>query len=182
MRNSVIAGKYAKALFDASLEEGRTDKVSADIDALSGLHQEDEAFLNFLLSPEVLTESKMEFIAKVFQSRMDPLSTNFLRLLVDKGRINLLPEACEAYRELAEEHRGVLRARVVTAVALDGEREARLKRELDRITGKSVILDKKVDPSILGGVVVHMGNKIIDSSLKQGLKRLGESLLHAEVN
>ncbi len=182
MQTGAIADKYAKALFAAAQDAGRVQKVAADMASLLRLRDEDPAFLNFLVSPEVGPEHKTAFILTVFGPRLDPLAVNFLRLLIDKGRIKLLAHTCGEFRRLTEEYRGLMRARVVSAAALDGEQEARIKRELDRITGKDVILDRHVDPALLGGVVVHLGTKIIDRSLRRGLKELSDSLLRAELS
>ena len=182
MMQTSVALKYARALFDTGVEQGTIKQLGLDVGALSSLLDEDPAFLNFLVSPEMLTEKKHEFIGKVFEPRLSPVVTNFMRLLVDKTRINFLPEICEEFARLVEEHHGVLRAEVFTAVPFPAEKEAKLKTELDRITGKNVALDKKVDPSVLGGVVVHLGNKIIDRSLRQGIRSIRESLLATEVN
>lgn len=182
MRETTVALKYARAVFDSALEAGATDPVGADLASLRALEQDDPAFLNYLISPEVLTESKLEFVEKVFKPRVSPLVAQLLRLLVEKARIAFLPVICEEYQRLAEEHRGVLRAEVLSAVPLSDGQATTLKAELDRITGKNVVLEKKVDPSVLGGVVVHLGNQIIDRSLRYGIRRLREGLLHAEVN
>jgi F-type H+-transporting ATPase subunit delta len=182
MLTTVVSHKYARAMFDESVERGLTQKVADDLQALMDLRGEDPAFLNFLNSPEVLTEHKTEFIRSVFGSRLDRLTTDFLHLLVEKGRINFLPEICRDFAHLTEEHQGLLRAQVTSAVPLDAEQEGRLARELARVTGKKVVLEKKVDPSILGGVVVHLGTKIVDRSLRRGLKELAHNLLHVEVN
>jgi F-type H+-transporting ATPase subunit delta len=182
MAQTAIAHKYARALFDSAREAGCMDEVGADVAGLAELEAGDPAFLRFLVSPEVLTERKMEFIKDVFGPRLQDVVTNFLRLLVDKGRVNYLPEMCEEFVRMYEEHQGQLRAQVMTAIPLSADQEARLKSELDRITGRDIQLEKKVDPSVLGGVVVHLGNKIVDRSLRRGLRQLQEKLLRVEVN
>ena len=182
MQESAVALKYARALFDSAVEEGKVDETAADVASVAALKKEDPTFLDFLVSPEVLTEHKLEFIDAVFAPRLIPLVANFLRLLVNKARINFLEEMCEEFERLAEEHKGKLRAQVLTAVPLEQDQEAKLKDRLNRITGKEILLEKRVDPQILGGMVVHLGNKILDGSLRHDLKRLRERLLHAEVN
>jgi F-type H+-transporting ATPase subunit delta len=168
VRETAVAHKYVRALFDSAREEGTLDRVAGDMDALGRLETEDAAFLGFLVSPEVPTERKMEFLEAVFAPRLSGLAVDFLRLLVDKARIDLLPEMCREFAGLYEEHQGI--------------QEARLKAELDRLTGKQVVLEKRVDRELLGGVVVHLGNTIIDRSLRHGIKRMRETLLRAEVN
>jgi F-type H+-transporting ATPase subunit delta len=182
VRETAVAHKYVRALFDSAREEGTLDRVAGDMDALGRLETEDAAFLGFLVSPEVPTERKMEFLEAVFAPRLSGLAVDFLRLLVDKARIDLLPEMCREFAGLYEEHQGIQRARIETAVPLTGDQEARLKAELDRLTGKQVVLEKRVDRELLGGVVVHLGNTIIDRSLRHGIKRMRETLLRAEVN
>lgn len=182
MMSSGLPRRYAKALFDAAREDGVLDRVEADMRALGELKVEDPAFHHFLYSPEVLTESKIEFIEAVFGPRVQVLVMNLMRLLIERGRIGLMNGITEAFRELAEEYHGILRARVVTAVPLEGEQQARLKREMDRLTGKDVRLETVVDPSVIGGVVVHLGDRIVDGSLRFGLKKIGASLYRTEVN
>jgi F-type H+-transporting ATPase subunit delta len=182
MKQIAVAQKYARALFEASLEEGSLDRVSKDLSSLGDLEESDPAFLKFLVSPKVQTEHKLAFIHAVFGPRLAPMAVRFLELLMEKGRIAILPEIAEAFDRLSEEHEGVLRAQVYTAVALSSEAERRLKTGLDRLTGKNVVLEKRVDPHVLGGVVVHLGTRILDGSLRNGLRILSENLHHAEVN
>ena len=182
MLRGAVSHKYARALFDEAVERGVAQRVSDDLVSLLELEEEEPAFLTFLLSPEVSEKQKIEFLRTVFGPRVDPLVVDFLHLLVEKGRMPFLASICRDYQGLFEEHQGLLRAKVLTAVPLDADRERRLKSELDRVTGKNVVLEKKVDPSILGGVVVHLGNKIIDRSLRRGLRELGRSLLRVEVS
>jgi F-type H+-transporting ATPase subunit delta len=179
--SGVIAQKYARALFDSAMAEEKLPVVAEGMRFLVALREEDPAFLEFLVSPEVLTEHKVEFIRKVFGPRLDPMIVNFLFLLVDKGRIDLLPGICRGLIRLVEEHQGLLRAEVVTAHGLEAGEEKRLKEELDRITGKNVILEKRIDPSLIGGVIVHLGDRIIDRSLKRGLKVLSDRLMQAQI-
>jgi F-type H+-transporting ATPase subunit delta len=182
MSATAVAHPYARALFAEAKERERIDRVAADLKSLSDLEKEDPSFHDFLVSPEVLTENKRRFLETVFRPRMDPLSVDFLRLVVEKGRIDILPEIWREFELLVEEHRGVLQARVLTAVPLSGDQETRLKAQLDRLTGKNVVLKKVIDPAVVGGVVVHLGNKILDGSLRQGLDEIRRRLLIVEVN
>jgi F-type H+-transporting ATPase subunit delta len=182
MMQSALAHKYSRALFDVALEEGRLDTVAAEMDSLYRLREEDPTFLNFLLSPEVQHDQKQRFIDAVFRPRVSSLVVNFLRLLVEKARMGVLPEMCREFQQLVEEHQGRLRAQVQTPARLSSDQESRLKTELDRITGKDVILEKRIEPSLLGGVVVFVGNKVIDGSLRRGLGQMREALLAGDQN
>ena len=185
MKQFTVAHKYARALFDAALEEGKLDRLADDVGALRALSRvqaREEAVGRFLISPEIPTEQKIEFLRNVFGPRLDALTVNFLVLLVEKKRIDAYNAITEDFLRMVEEHRGLLRAAVVSAIPLSGEQERRLKTQLDRMTGKNVILEKRVDPGVLGGVEVHLGNRILDGSLRHGLKLLRESLARTEVN
>jgi len=180
MLDIAVARKYARALFEASTKQGNVERVHADLEAIDALRDEDPSFLGFLVSPEEPNDRKHAFIGAVFEPRVDPLVTGFLRLLVEKGRIVNLPAICVEYRTLSEEARGVLRAEVVTAVSLGEDHEARLREELGAISGKEILLEKRVDPAILGGVIVHLGEQIIDRSIRRGLRTMADALLAAE--
>ena len=181
MLTATISRRYARAIFGAALEENKLPRVAGDLANVLAVNRQNPAFLNFLLTPEVLTDGKEEFIRTVIGPWADPLTVNFLFLLMDKKRTAHLTEICRDVQMLYEEHQGLVRAEVLSAVALDPAQEARLKRELDRLTGKDVRLEKRVDPSVLGGVIVHLGKKVIDRSLRRGLRELGDRLLHVEV-
>ncbi|NNF07545.1 MAG: ATP synthase F1 subunit delta [Candidatus Eisenbacteria bacterium] len=177
MLDIAVARKYAKALFEVSLREGNADRISSDLHSLLELRDSDPSFMAFLVSPEVATDPKHEFIGAVFEPRLDPMVIGFLRLLVDKGRIVNLPSICEVFQILSEEHRGLVRAQVISVTPISASQETKLKQELGRLSGKEVILESKLDPSILGGIIVHLGDKIIDRSVRGGLKSLNHHLM-----
>jgi F-type H+-transporting ATPase subunit delta len=185
MKQFTVAHKYAHALFNAAQEEGKLDRVAADAAALLALYRAQvraEAVDRFLVSPEVPTEEKISFLGTVFGPRMDAMTVNFMVLLVEKKRIDGYPAILEEFLRMVDEHRGLLKAAVLSAIPLSVDQERRLKTQLDRMTGKNVVLEKRVDPGVLGGVEVHLGNQILDGSLRYGLKRLRESLGRTEVN
>ena len=182
MLNVAVARKYARALFDASLKAGIAERVNTDLESLTTLGDEDPAFLKFLVAPQIPTEPKQEFIGIVFEPKLHALVTSFLRLLVDKGRIVNLPLICREFKELSEENRGILRVGVVTVVDLTGEQEKRLVQELTTLSGQQVILEKRIDPGILGGVILHYGDKIVDRSIRRGLKTMSDALLASRRN
>jgi F-type H+-transporting ATPase subunit delta len=185
MKQFTVAHKYARALFNAALEEGNLDRVADDMAGLLDLtrsRSQEGNFARFLVSPEVSTEEKIAFLRRVFGPRLDPMTVNFIILLLEKKRILAFLEVSEVFTRMVEEHRGILKARVVSVIPLSGDQERRLKTRLDFLTGKNVVLEQRVDSEVLGGVEVHLGNRILDGSLRQGLKRLRETLQRTEVN
>ncbi len=110
MLTTTISHRYARAIFGAALEENKLPRVAGDLANVLALNRQDPAFLNFLLTPEVLTDGKEEFIRTVIGPWADPLTVNFLLLLMDKKRIAHLTEICRDVQQLYEEHQGLVRA------------------------------------------------------------------------
>ena len=140
MKQFTVAHKYARALFNAALEEGNLDRVADDMAGLLDLtrsRSQEGNFARFLVSPEVSTEEKIAFLRRVFGPRLDPMTVNFIILLLEKKRILAFLEVSEVFTRMVEEHRGILKARVVSVIPLAGDQERRLKTRLDFLTGKN---------------------------------------------
>jgi F-type H+-transporting ATPase subunit delta len=116
---------------------------------------------------------------KLLAGWVGPVVVEFLELLLKKGRFGLLHAAAERYRELLEEERGIVRAKAVTAVRLTDLERVKLVEKLQIVTGKTVLMSETVDPAVLGGVLVQVGGKIIDGSVRSALRDLREALLAA---
>ncbi|MEZ4388993.1 MAG: ATP synthase F1 subunit delta [Candidatus Krumholzibacteriia bacterium] len=176
MRDRKIAVRYAQALLDVAMDRGKVDGITESFDAIAAAMTGHKDLLVFMQSPQVRTQEKKQLIETVFAERVEPAMLHFLELLLDKDRIMHLGDIHEEYSALVEIHRGVQRVRVVTAVPLPGDLEQKLAAKLAALTGKTIILDKKVDPSVIGGVCVTMGDQIIDGTVATGLSRLGHAL------
>jgi len=181
-QSAAVARKYALALFNAAKQRGDLDAVSADLMSLRDLYQADPRFRNFLLAPDVTDDRKQQFVAAVLGGKLKPLSREFLGLLLTKGRFSMLEAAASHFEQLVEAERGIVRVRATTAVALTDANRTQLTASLMALTGHKVLLAEDVDPRILGGVVVHVGGKIIDGSVKAALAELRESLLSAPLH
>src|SRR5512140_129895 len=149
MYDPIIARKYATALFRAALNAGALDAVAGDIESLSDVLVENPAFVKFLSSPQEGPDRKHALLKKLFEHRMAPTTFNFLNVVVEKKRTGHLPEIADEFQELVRQHRGIVKAVVTTAVPLDGEQTGRLKTELDRLTGRTVQIESRVDPQVL---------------------------------
>jgi ATP synthase F1 delta subunit len=181
VRELALAIRYAEALFLAARERNALDAVAQDVASVQELLR-DRKLLAFLESPQILDEDKEAVVRRVFRERVHPLVVDLLLLLLDKHRISHLPDILEMFQRRLDEYRGILKARVVTAVPLPDEEAERLRRNLEARTGKKVVLEREVDPSILGGVTVILGNRIIDGSLRNGLEKVRQYLLEATVH
>lgn len=176
MRDRKVALRYAQALLEVALARKLVDDLDESLRGLTAVADRHPELARFLQNPQVPLAQKKELVEKVLGDRVEPVLLQFLELLLDKGRILHLRDIQSVYAALVEEHRGLQRARVVTAVPLPDDLEARLVDKLAALTGRQIILEKKVDPSVVGGVCVTMGDQILDGTVRTGLQRLRESL------
>lgn len=170
----VLAGRYGKALFLAAEAAQQEEQVLKDIAAA---HRQLLDFAPFFRNPRVSSSDKKRRLQELLGARVGPLALKFLAMLVDKKRFELLPQiGVQLERSLAEKKR-TARAHVRAAAPLSPDDAERLKKLLSSFSGKSVDLDIKEDPELLGGVVVHLGDWVLDSSLRGQLRRLKEELI-----
>lgn len=179
MREPAVARKYAVALFNASRKRGELDAVDADLESVRELVASDRRVVNFLGAPDVGVDKKRAFVGAVLGGRVGPLVLEFLDLLLEKGRFNFLLPAAAQFHEMALEARGIIRVQATTAVKMGEAERTALVARLQGLTGKTVQLTGAVDPRIMGGVVVKIGGKILDGSVKTRLSDLRESLMSA---
>jgi F-type H+-transporting ATPase subunit delta len=176
-----VAKRYATALFRAALKMNALDAVLADLEALNIVLERDPGLIRFLSSPRELDEAKEELIERLFTGRAHDLVVRLLLLLLRKGRILHLSDVVAAYRAAIEEHRGIAPARVVTAVPLEMDLSDRIRRELERLTGKQIRIRPLVDPRIIGGVIIMVEGLVYDRSVRHELNKLRNRLLEVRI-
>ncbi len=176
-----VARKYAQALFGAAKEKGLIDKAYEQFNDLKAFIASDSLLLDFLNAPQVLEEHKEELVRNVFRERIERLFVEFLIVLVEKHRIAFLPEVIDEFTRLVEAEKGIGRATVTTATPLNEKEKSGLVTKLTAKTGLKIELEEKVDPDILGGMIVILHNEIIDGSVRRGLDLLEEQLVKVKV-
>jgi F-type H+-transporting ATPase subunit delta len=181
MQDAIVARKYATALFDAALGRDELDHVAEDLAGLAALKASGTDLGRFLEAPHLTTEVKRAVLARAFEGRTSGLTLRFLHLLIDKKRTDQLEGISERFGDLLREHRGHVLARVRTAVPLEPGQSERLAATLGRLIGKTVDIQSRVDPEVLGGVVLEFGTTIVDRSVRRGLDDLRDRLLKARV-
>ncbi len=181
MRDRRVATRYAGALLASAKEAGVLDGIADSYAALLAVVKDNRDLVIFLDSPQVPEQEKKKLLKDVIGSKVEDLLLTFFYLLIDKNRIENLQDIGEAFADLVETDSGVLRAGVVTAVPLAADLEKPLQERLAAMTGKTVILESKVDPGVLGGVCVTMGGKILDGTVRANLNRLHKQLAKAPV-
>jgi len=182
MREIRVARRYAQALFNISLESDNLDIIASDILQFRSFISKDKRFVNFLEAPQVSTEQKIEIIRDTFTTLLAPRLLMFLELLLRKHRVNLLPDIADEFEKLMEEHHGLIKAKVLTAVHLDDDMKDRLKEELEKFSGKKIELIHRIDRTIIGGIVVFLHNQVIDRSIRHQISALRQNLLKVKVH
>ncbi len=172
-----IARRYARALLDIGRQAGTVDALGADIAAFLETAR-GSALLATLANPIYTREERRRVLDAVLtKTTPSPMAANFLRLLLDKDRMGALPDVVVAYGELADDVAGRVRATVTMAAPVSDALRATIARALEASTGKTVVLESAVDPSLLGGLTVRVGSRLIDASLRSRLAQLQLDLL-----
>jgi len=167
------ARRYARAVFDIALEENGLERWQSDLQQIVGAAA-DARFLAVLESPKIKFEEKSRLLSQL--GGIDPLVLNLVRLLVARGGVNILPDIAAEYYHLVDDYRGVETAVVVTAVPLEKKDKEKLAEELGAIVDKKVQLESSVDPSIIGGIIVRVGGRLLDGSTRSKLMALKKDL------
>ncbi len=172
-----VAGRYAAALFDLAKEASKLPAVEADLAKFGQMLDESPDLVRLVRSPVISAEDQAKALAALAaRGRLGDLSANFLQLVARNRRLFALSDMIKAFRALAARSRGEISAEVTSAVALTGAQTADLKQVLKASVGKEVTLTERVDPSLLGGLVVKLGSRMIDSSIRAKLQNLKVAL------
>jgi F-type H+-transporting ATPase subunit delta len=173
----VIADRYAQALVGMISDLKELDRIDAELTLFSNLFKTDDRFRRFFLSPRVLTEKKKEFIRLIFKDQFSKEVINLILLIIDKHRENLALDITQRFDNLADEVRGVESGTVITAVPLHKDDFTLLEDRIQIFSKRRITLVQKVDPSIIGGVVLWLGNHVVDGSIRYRLEMVRRDLL-----
>ena len=172
-----LAGRYASALYDLALAQGSVAVVEGDLDTLASAIRESDDLAALIRNPEVRREDLAKAIAAVGNLlELSPLTGNFLGVLAANRRLAKLPDMARAFAAIAAAERGEVSATVTSAHPLDAGQIAALAEKLKVLEGCDVKLNAVVDPAILGGLVVQIGSRMIDSSIRTRLNSLAQAM------
>jgi F-type H+-transporting ATPase subunit delta len=170
---SGVAERYAGSLFDLALQANSVAKVEADLGSFEKMLSNSADLDRLIKSPVFSSEDQTRAIAAIVdKAKIAGLAGNFLRVVAANRRLFAVPGMIKAFRRIAAEHRGEAAAEVTSAHALTPAQQTELKAALKSVAGKDVAITVTVDPSLLGGLVVKMGSRQIDTSLKTKLNSL----------
>lgn len=172
-----LSGRYATALFDLARDDRAIDAVSESLDAIKRALAESPEFAALTTNPLLSRTDAAKAVAAIASSMgLDSLTAKFLGVLAQNRRLGQLPAVIRAFTALAAAHRGEATAEVTSAHPLDAAQIDALKAQLRTKAGRDVALDLKVDPAILGGLIVKIGSQMIDSSIRTRLNTLAVAM------
>lgn len=174
----VIARRYATALLELGSETHQLDALVDELQRAAQAYELSAELRSALADPLVSVQAKHEIVKEVAtRLALGQVTKNALALLVDRRRIKALPAIAQRLREMADDKRGVLRAEILTAMPLPEEYFTQLQQQLERVTGRRIALDRKLDPSLICGVVARVGDTVYDGSLIARLRKMKETML-----
>jgi F-type H+-transporting ATPase subunit delta len=180
MSNQASAGRYAKALLDVAIKEADPVNAEQELASFAELYSGNEELRKAFANPAVPVKAKRGVIEQL-SNRLKPSKPvmKLLLLLADRDRLELLPNLLTAYRERLMDYQQVVRAEVVSAMPLPEAQAKQLQDKLARLTGRTVTMTTRVDPSIIGGVVARVGSTVYDGSVATQLQRMKDRLVES---
>lgn len=182
MTSGAAAGRYARALFDVAVKEhADVEKVQADLQQFVDLFKQ-HPVLGDTLSNPAIPASKKQAVTKALVERAGPVTPmvgKLLLMLAERDRLALLPDLARIYGERVMDHLKVIRGELTTAVAIAPDRLRALEQGLQQATGRKVVLESKVDPSIIGGAITRLGSTVYDGSVTTQLEKMRQALVQS---
>lgn len=176
MKKNEIARQYSKALYEIGEEK---DNLFELYDELKELHQtlnENEELSKALLHQRVLVEEKQKVFKRVFEGKLSDDIYKFMLLLIEKRRIYFLENIVQEFRRLVYKHENIITVEVTTAVEMQEETREKLKAKLNEYVDKKIEMEEYCDPDIIGGMIIKVGDYLIDGSIKSKLESLEEKI------
>ena len=172
MLSERIARRYVRALFALAAEEGLVDKIGPELAELQQLYREHTGLRNALRDLRLPLEGKRDLLLRLLGDGVPPLLQRFIELLVQKRRLEVLHWAGNLFAELQDEAAGLRHACVVSALPLTDEQRERLRATLSHLLGLQIVLSARVDPAVIGGIMVKVGDLVIDGTIRNRLQGL----------
>lgn len=177
IKGSDIAKVYADALFDLAKAAGTIDKIGAELQELASIQVQEPQFAEFLSSQVIDDDERERSLERMFRGRVDDALLDTLQVMNQHGRIGLLPQLLRAFVLRIEEDRGQVEVRAISAVELSGVEQADVQTLAAQLTGRQPLMDYRIDPSIIGGLVLEVGGYRYDDSVRHNLDALRRRLL-----
>jgi len=177
MIGEVIARRYAQALFNAARDADVVENIFGELSSIAELMAVQREFQYFMLTPRIEKKRKIQVFQDTFGDRFHPITMKFLSLIIEKQRQEFLKKIFYYYKILYNIYFRQVEATAKSALPLSEKEEQEINDLINRITEKKALLTTKTDPSIIGGIIIQIGNTIFDSSVRGQLKDMHQSLL-----
>ena len=177
MSIEIVADKYSSAMLELAQEQGNLVTTEENLLYVASVLNEQPELVGFINNPIVEADAKISLLGKVFGTAVEKTVLHFMYVMVKRGRYRYLQDTIRAFIKKSREARGILEATVTVAEPITADVEASVQAKLRDVTGKDVILSVRQDPSIMGGIVIQVGDKRIDGSVARRLEELEKSLL-----
>jgi len=177
-----VARRYSAALFEVARKRGEVDAVSSNLQEVAGTIASSHDLMSVMHHPLLTQQKKRSIVREIFGTQIRPDVENFLFLVMQKNRAVLLPEMVREFERMVDEFRGEADAQVTTATPLSAQQIADLQVALQKRFGVKVRLHLHVDPEVLGGLQVQVGDKLLDATVRTKLTRLSEQLKRVKVS
>lgn len=170
-----IAARYAQSLIDLALEQGQLEAVHADMKWLQAVCQQNRDFVNMLRSPIIKADAKQKMVAAITEKNIGTLTAAFNKLVIAKGRESILPEIATAFIDAYKQHKGIHTLFLTTAAPISDATRNALVDQVKKSAGfKEVELEERVDPALIGGFVLQVGDRLVDASIAYDLKNIAK--------
>jgi F-type H+-transporting ATPase subunit delta len=179
VQESTVARSYAAALFELGQRTGEAEAFGRALARVAGLIESDRRIREFLRSPKIDPSTKKDALAQALGRTVPAYVLDFLKVMIDKRRQNLVPQVASEYGLMLDEQMGRLNAQVTLAHEPDERQEEDIAARLSELLGKAVVPHIRVDPDILGGIVVRFGDRVLDGSLRRRLRTLRKQMLES---
>jgi len=174
---SRVAKRYAKAWFSLALENKKLEKAADDAAMLAGLIRKQDEFRTFLHNPLVTPGKRKQLLSDLFSEKVDGLTFDFLNMVSQKKRLNVLEEIVGQFSSLVRQHNNQIVAEVRSAAVLEDSQLDAIRQKIEGMTGKKAIIHTAQDKSLIGGFLIKIEDRIIDNSIRYQLEKLREQMV-----
>lgn len=172
MSEQRVAVRYAKSLLELAIEKGFLEEVHADMQLFLSIVKQNHALELMLKNPIINIDKKRTILHKIFEKKVQPVTITFFDIILRKSRERYLPAIAASFDNMYNQHKGIEKALITTSFPLNDELRKEFEKKVANITGKKVLLTEQVDPSIIGGYVLKIGDRQLDESVLGKLKAL----------
>ena len=167
---------YGESLYELAKDESISQELGQQLKVLCQSFQQEPEFMRLLSSPSLTKAERCQVLDDSFRGKIHPYLLNFLKILTEKSYIRHFPDCCTAYAQRYNEDNGILSVTAVTAIALTAQQENALSEKLSRITGKTIALSNRIDPSCLGGIRLDYDGQRLDDTVAHRLRSIRDLL------